>query len=185
MVLKSKENFLKHVNKLSDTKILYNKDNIVIIEVKSFNDCNSMFCIDSVNWCIAHRKNHWDGYVGKPNQHQYFIIDFNDINSINKTKYNLSLIGFTLNDGELMAAHARNDKSLLDNISKYNSGHHPFEQILMEKGIYDFVIKHKMKGGPTDCNSSKNDGMWLIWMLIGLILLAMCTLNLLIFYILL
>ena len=177
MLKKGREHFLNSVAKFCpDTKVLYDKNNIVVIKVSSFDDCNRMFHIDSIDWCIARSKSHWNDYVGKPNQSQYFIIDFNDINSKDRTKYNQSLIGFTLVDESLMAAHARNDRNLLDSSEKVYSGYHPFEQILMEKGIYNFVIKQKMKGSPTDAKSTKNDGMWLVWMLIGLILLAMCTL---------
>ena len=177
MLFKGKKNFLDAVAKYCpDTKVLYDRNSVVIIKVNSFTDCNRMFYVESIDWCIARSEGHWNDYVGKPNQSQYFIIDFDKINSNDRIERNNSLIGFTLSDGELMAAHARNDRNLLDSSEKSYSGYHPFEKILKEKGIYDFVIKQKMDGGQTDGKATKNDGMWFVWMLIGLILLAMCTL---------
>ena len=136
---KNREEFLSIVKTLQNTEVVYDKRNIVIIRVKTFSDCNTLFCSNTVNWCIANKKEYWDDYVNKPFRKQYFIIDFNNFKqifsftSIDDKRNNFSMIGFTTKCNEIVAAHARNDNNLINNHS--NS----FENILKEKGIYNFV----------------------------------------------
>jgi hypothetical protein len=136
---KNREEFLALVKTLKNTEVVYDKKNIVIVMVKTFSDCNTLFCSDTVNWCIANKKEYWDDYVNKPSRKQYFIIDFNDFKqifsftSIDDERNNFSMIGFTTEGNEIVAAHARNDDNL---INHYNNR---FENILKEKGIYNFV----------------------------------------------
>lgn len=173
MIFEGKEHFLKAIaDSCKDTAVIYDKKNIVIIKVSSFSDCNRIFCHKTINWCIANNERHWNDYVGKAGHEQFFIIDFNKINETPGTKdYNLSLIGFTLKDGKLYAAHARNDNGLLDWLKKDETGgYHPFEMVLKNKGLYNFVIKRKMKGGD---NESENSGIIAVILVIVLILLLM------------
>ena len=136
---KNREEFLSLVKTLQNTEVVYDKRSIVIIRVKTFNDCNTLFCSNTVNWCIANKKGYWDDYVNKPFRKQYFIIDFNNFKqifsftSIDDKRNNFSMIGFTTQGNKIVAAHARNDNNL---ISHYNDR---FENILKEKGIYNFV----------------------------------------------
>ena len=136
---KNREEFLALVKTLKNTEVVYDKKNIVIVMVKTFSDCSTLFCSDTVNWCIANKKEYWDDYVNKPSRKQYFIIDFNDfkqtfsIISINDERNNFSMIGFTTEDNKIVAAHARNDDNL---IGHYNNR---FKNTLKEKGIYYFV----------------------------------------------
>ena len=147
MIFEGKEHFLKEIaNYCHNTNVIYDKNNIVIIKVNSFSDCNYIFCHKTINWCIANSECHWNSYVNKKGHEQFFIIDFNKVNGIPGTKdYNLSLIGFTTKNGKIYAAHARNDDGLLDGLKKDRTGYHPFEEVLKNKGLYDFVIKRKMK----------------------------------------
>jgi hypothetical protein len=172
MIFEGKEHFLKAIaDSCKDTAVIYDKNNIVIIKVSSFSDCNRIFCHKTIKWCIANQEYHWNDYVGKAGHEQFFIIDFNKINETPGTKdYNLSLIGFTLKDGKLYAAHARNDDGLLDGLKKDKTGYHPFEMVLKNKGLYNFVIKRKMKGGD---NESENNGIIAVILVIVLILLLM------------
>jgi hypothetical protein len=176
MLFKGRENFLHELSVwCPDTEVLYCRNNIVIIKVNTFQDCNRLFYKDSIDWCIARSKGHWDDYVGAPGQEQYFIIDFNHIDSEDRHLYNNSLIGFTLKDGNLYAAHARNDRNLLDAHEKKNTGLHPFEEILKNKGIYKFVIKNKMKHIDKNDNSSSNKEMGIFWAFLVVIVLLMTS----------
>jgi len=129
--LLNKDDFLKLVSGLKHTSILYNKNNTVILQVFSFDDCNTLFAKCS-KWCIANSKHHWDDYV--ENQlfnSQFFIISFND-----DVEDNLSLIGFTTSISKVLvkivAAHAKNDRNLLRE--------REFKRILQSMGI-DTVVK--------------------------------------------
>ena len=176
MIFEGKEHFLKAIaNHCHKTKVIYDKNNIVIIKVNSFSDCNFIFCHSTINWCIANHECHWNDYVNKKGHKQFFIIDFNKVNGIPGTKdYNLSLIGFTIKDDKIYAAHARNDDGLLDRFKKDITGYHPFEEVLKDKGLYDFVIKRKMK----NVENEENGGMVTVILCVVLILLLMTYLAL-------
>jgi hypothetical protein len=78
----------KLLNALSEdkkVKLIYNKDNIVIIEV--FNP-KSVKVYGAKPWCIKDKK-HWDEYVGKKSQ--YFVFNFNY-----HPDYDWFLLGFTI-----------------------------------------------------------------------------------------
>lgn len=132
---KNRKEFLALVKTLQNTEVVYDKRNIVIVRVKTFSDCNTLFCSNTVNWCIANDIDHWDDYVNKQFRKQYFIIDFNDFAQsfmgYEERSNNFSMIGFTTKKNEIIAAHARNDENLLNE--------HKFESILKEKRIYNFV----------------------------------------------
>lgn len=168
-----KEEFLKSVKDYCpNTKVLYDRNNIVLVQVESFADCHFLFDKKTIDWCIARSNSHWCDYVAKPFHKQYFIVDFNHINDENHgTEYNRSLIGFTTKRGDLYAAHARNDANLLSESDKKYNGLHPFEKILKDKGLYDFVIKNGFKDKPSLFDS----GMWLFWLLVLGILLCMTS----------
>jgi hypothetical protein len=172
MIFEGREHFLKAIaNYCPQTKVVYDKNNIVIIKVSSFEDCNRIFCHDTIKWCIAQNKAHWNSYVEKIGHKQYFIIDFNKMHEMRgSTDYNLSLIGFTLKGDKLYAAHARNDNNLLNGFIKDRTGYHPFENILKDKGLYDFVIKRKMK---SDVNETGNSGIVIVILIVALILSLM------------
>lgn len=140
MLFNGREHFLKALADLCpNTKVIYDKNNIFVINVNSFKDCNRIFARDTIHWCIANHECHWNEYVGGLGQKQFFIIDFNKINDIkDREEYNYSLIGFTLKNNKLYAAHARNDDNLL-------TGSGLFSQILKKKDLYNFIVKQKME----------------------------------------
>ena len=131
----NKKEFLEVMKGLSNSKILYDKDGIVILEVCTFEDCQELFGHwYEVRWCIANKECHWNSYIGeKPFSHQYFLLDFNNMYSNDSREANESFVGFTFVCGALTAAHAKNDADLMSNEQK------AFRQILRDKGVYDFV----------------------------------------------
>jgi len=145
MIFNNRERLFEIISKeCNDTKVIYDENGVVIIKVDSYKDCHRLFFDSSVNWCIANDKSHWDGYVNHPEREQYFIIDFNKIynDSVQICDKN-SLIGVTLNNGELYAAHDRLDNNLLSSSEKTYYGYHPLEKILKENHTYKFAIKKK------------------------------------------
>ena len=166
----SEEDFVEFIHKTFGVKLLYQSGKIYVIKVTSHDACKKLFDRDTIDWCIARSEKHWDDYVSHPGNKQYFIVDFNHVNTPkNSVGYNNAFIGFTINkDGEIYAAHARDDRNLLR--LEIVSGKREFESILQKKGLYDFVIKNKMKG--------EEDGhaMLPVYFLVGSILLAMCSL---------
>lgn len=139
MVFLGREKFLEQVNKLENTDVLYDKRGIVIIQVKSFDDCHELFDKKGIHWCIAQEKSHWDSYVTNTNSSQYFIIDFNKIDSDSKYEKDDAMVGFTLNrDGFVTAAHNKIDANLLN-------GDEDFKMLLKSKKLYRFVTVDGMK----------------------------------------
>ena len=166
----SEEEFVKYVNDTFGVKLLYHTNRVYLIKVTSHKVCKKLFDRKDIDWCIAQSEKHWDDYITHPGNKQYFIVDFNHANDLKGSAgYNNAFIGFTLNkEGEIYAAHARDDKNLLH--YDYFTGVRDFERILTEKGLYDFVIKNKMK------NAEDAYAMVPVYLLVGSILLAMCSL---------
>lgn len=179
----SENYFLDIVNSTRDIEIIYSKNKVYIIRVKSFKACNRLFCNEvtgcTVNWCIANHTHHWYDYVEHPDNYQYFIVDYNHINDEDRDSHNESLIGFTLDKhNNLYAAHARNDDNLL--LTSSRTKEYIFYDILKQKKLYDFVVKYNMSTEKMQekLKEKKDRQASLVpfYIAVGLILLIMCTL---------
>jgi hypothetical protein len=80
-----KSKLLSAVSKDKKVKLIYNQDNIVIIQVLN---TKSAKVYGAKPWCIKDKK-HWDEYVGKKSQ--YFVFNFNY-----HPDYDWFLLGFTI-----------------------------------------------------------------------------------------
>lgn len=142
------EEFVKKVDSMRGAEVLYCYEGIVIIKVNTFEACEELFNTKTISWCIAQSEHHWNQYVKSKRNKQYFIVDFNNITSDDRNKSNEAFIGFTIDDegGEyiLYAAHAKNDTALLNITYKRLKGIHPFEEILKQKKIYNFVMVDRL-----------------------------------------
>jgi len=166
----TEKEFFYLVNELNGAKILKANNGIYLIKVNNHSACKKLFDRHTIDWCIARSKAHWNDYVENPGNKQYFIVDFNNINSLYENKYNYAFIGFTVNkNGDIYAAHARNDKNLLGYTTA--GGEILFERCLKENGLYKYVIEDKMKDD-AECQAS----MFPFYFLVSAILLAMCSL---------
>lgn len=109
-----KENVISLVKKLNDSKIVYDKNNIVIVEVGSFDDIKKL--ASDTSWCIL-GETMWKSYT--KNRHQFILYNYNIDEFDPKFK-----IGFTLTKkGDLYAAHDildKNSKSELNDILSKN-----------------------------------------------------------------
>ena len=173
--ISKRKDFLDAVSKLENTEVLYDKDGIVIVRIKSWHDCNVLFDRDSIHWCIARNESHWIDYVAKPFTKQYFIVDFNKINNENNfEEFDKALIGITVSAGEITFAHSRSDYDLISRFNKkareWGKMIHLLEHILEEKGIYDFVIKDKFKTKKIKASNNGNEpslfGVWFVILVI-------------------
>ena len=130
MLYKGKDKFIEQVKLTDGAKLIFEKNNIVLVRVTTFNACRRLFKKEGIKWCIAEDECHWKEYVEKePLRRQYFIGDCNKIHDLNNTERNEALIGFTLNFGKVIAAHAKDDGNVV----------YHFNEALKEKGIYDEV----------------------------------------------
>ena len=168
----TEKEFVNIVRFTPGAKIIHKIGKIYLLSVKYQSACAALFDIDTVDWCIARSKYHWNEYISNRGNKQYFIVDFNNVNNYtNHDEYNFSFIGFTVDkDGDIYAAHARNDKNLLT--ERNTKGESLFERILEKKGLYDFVINNGMKKEAEEETLS----MIPVYFLIGAIILASLTL---------
>lgn len=141
--------FCEEVEKTDGIKVIYSFKGIVIANVTTFEACNKFFNTEDIRWCIAEQKSHFASYCLRKGNSQYFIIDFNNLNSDKSKERDYAMIGFTIKEiddtWQIYAAHSKSDINLLDSAVKSETNYHPFEIILKEKGLYNFVIKNKMK----------------------------------------
>lgn len=162
--------FVDLVKSLYGARIIKSHNKVYLVEVTNQHACDKLFNRETIDWCIARSKSHWNEYITNPGNKQYFIVDFKNVDSNRTNDYNYSFIGFTVDKkGNIYAAHARNDKNLLG--YTMTNGDKLFEHCLKEKGLYQYVIKDKMKENVEDRAS-----MLPFYFLVSSILLAMCSL---------
>ena len=130
MLYKGKDKFIEQVKLTNGAKLIFEKNNVVLVRVTTFNACKRLFKKEGIKWCIAEDECYWNEYVTKEAlRRQYFIVDFNKIHDLNSIERNEAIIGFTLNFDKAIAAHAKDDGNVI----------YHFNEILKEKGIYDEV----------------------------------------------
>lgn len=105
-------NFMKAIDRtnlkfgeLNGVQMVYDENNIFIIEIKTYQACKELF--SNTSWCIKDQQSQWDNYVGGDNvfNKQYGILDFNLPPNDNK-----SIIGITIEPGgKIRACHVKND----------------------------------------------------------------------------
>lgn len=155
----TEKDFVKKAPNLKGLSILYNSNGIYLIKVNNFSTCHTLFDRPTISWCIAQRISHWESYVSDPGNEQYFIIDFNNTEGKGED-YNYSLIGFTKDKNNIVAAHARND----DNLLVTDDGISLFDKHLKRIGLYDKVY-----------GITKSDSMVPVYFLIFAIIACLCT----------
>ena len=102
-------------------RISYDKDGYLVIEVNSY--ISNRELNGHTSHCIARSGSYWDSYLEDFNK-QYYVYNFN----LDPTDNN-SVIGMTIKpNGELKAAHAKNDSNVLSSFkSKMKEWNIPFE----------------------------------------------------------
>lgn len=109
----SYESILKKGNSRNDIQIVYNKDQRIILLIKSY---DAMREVGSPSWCIYDSKSQYENYTKNGSANQYIFYDFGD--EVSNISY--SMIGFTMQGGEITASHLMNDEHIADVMSYLN-----------------------------------------------------------------
>lgn len=104
-----KESIKEFIDKSKDTKILIEKDNIMIVIINSYED--NLELASDTSWCIL-KRHMWDSYT--KGRYQYIIYDFS------KDEFDPSFkIGLTLDkNGSIRAAHDMLDGGYVTQVNK-------------------------------------------------------------------
>jgi hypothetical protein len=107
----NKEDMLAFLrNHAKDTDIVYDKDNLVVTRMHSFDSCRALCGGGRTGWCLTREQRYFNQYVSdEKGNKQYFVFDFSK-----KEDNNLAHIGITVNkERGITAAHCTNNNSLL------------------------------------------------------------------------
>ena len=111
--IKSDFNIKKIKEKIRENNLNINieldKNNLLILKIKDF---NASKILGSSSWCISTYESDFNSYT-RGNNEQYFLFDFNKRSDDIK-----SMIGFTVNDGDVINAHYKNDYIVESSIEK-------------------------------------------------------------------
>lgn len=127
----NKEDLMSFVaNNTNDCDVIFNDGNIVVLEVKSYKDSNTL-CYGRTKWCITSSDSQWDNYVVSKNRKQYFFFDF-----AKPEPDELAHIAFTVSktDG-ITNAHSNSDACLLNNGITYHGKQVNIQKALKDAGV--------------------------------------------------
>ena len=106
-----REELLEFIQRnITDSPVVYDKDNIVIVRVASYDSSKKLCGKGATSWCITKSSSYFDQYVGnKDNAAQYFMFNFNL-----PEQDELSHVGFTVDfsNGKIMNAHSTQNNNL-------------------------------------------------------------------------
>ena len=78
MFLWSRKSFMSHlanVDKKLSYNLIYDRNNIVVVEVLDFNTV--AYIAKATSWCITRDIDYWKNYAESPNRKQYVVLNFN------------------------------------------------------------------------------------------------------------
>lgn len=105
-----KDSLLSYINANDDLKctVVYDNNNRLVVLVKDYDTIK--FLAKTTNWCISKNKSYWNNYMnGKfGGARQFILFDFNQ-----NEDSELSIIGFTVNNGEITNAHSFSNNNLM------------------------------------------------------------------------
>lgn len=127
----NKEDLLSFVaNNTPSCDVIYNDGDIVILDVKTYNDSNTL-CYGRTSWCITSSSSQWENYVTSKKNKQYFFFDFSK-----PEKDELAHIGFTISETNgFHAAHSRGDGNLMNQGISYHGKNVNIQQALSKAGV--------------------------------------------------
>ena len=117
-------------NNTPDCKVVFDKDNVVVLDVPSYKSSNKL-CNGTTSWCITNSDAQWKNYVTDNRNKQYFLFDFSK-----PEKDELSHIAFTLtkNNG-FRAAHSCSDRDMLGDKVQYKGKRWSIQDALKAVGV--------------------------------------------------
>lgn len=112
----NKEDFLAFVtNNVEGCEIVYNKDNIVILQVTNFAASRKLCGGGRTGWCITRESRYFEQYVTDEHRKQYFFFNFDKPESDE-----FAHIGFTVTDKRgITYAHSTKNQNLMGDGIKY------------------------------------------------------------------
>ena len=132
-------------NNAPDCKVVFNKDNIVILEIPSFNDSRKLCGGGRTGWCITREESYFRQYVtSRPGHKQYFFFNFDKPETDE-----FAHIGFTVEDNKgIVNAHSTKNRALLDEGIKYHGQYMNIYNVFNAFGIKmgSFLRLDKIKG---------------------------------------
>ena len=105
----SYDSIMEKVKSNKDLKVVYNKDERLLILVSSHEGLKS---IGSPSWCIYNDSSQYQNYTSNGQNNQYVFFDFTTEDE------NYSMIGFTMNGTKITASHLMNDEHI-ENVMGY------------------------------------------------------------------
>ena len=131
-----------HNNDSISCDVVYDKDNIVIAKVYSYDTIK--FLARSTNWCIAKNKTYWRHYTEGHNASQYVLFNFNL-----EEDDEYSIIGFTVrNNNGITNAHSFTNLNLMNGGFLPKDGDawafsHSIHSILEDLGIPEDIYQER------------------------------------------
>lgn len=143
----SRKSFMSHLSgtdKKLSYKIVYDKDNIVVVKVFDFNTV--AYIAKATSWCITRDIDYWNNYAESPNRNQYVILNFNLDYS---DEY--SIVGVTTEkDMILKAAHTmtNTDLNFIPNPFLSTPRKKNVNEYLSNIGVMGSIIKNSFPHSP-------------------------------------
>lgn len=120
-----------------DCSIVYDKGNVVIIRVPSYESSVVMCGGGRTQWCITKADHYFDSYVASYHgkRQQFFLFDFNKFPT-----HKLANVGFTMTSGgEITNAHANNNDDIRNEyVTGENGEHIDIFDVLKSHGISNY-----------------------------------------------
>ena len=97
-----------------DCKVVYDKENIVVLDVPSFASSKKLCGNGRTGWCLTREERYFNQYAKDASTtHQYFVFNFN-----HPEDHELAHIGFTVRKGSgICYAHSTTNINMMDGVS--------------------------------------------------------------------
>ncbi len=139
----NREDLLSYVEKQTpDCAVVYDKDNIIVLNVPSFTSSRSLCGKGRTSWCLTREERYFNQYVRDVSgAKQFFLFDFNL-----KENHKLAHIGFTVkNKNGVIYAHATDNGCLMDRGITVDNQHVNIYQALKRVNIPTSVFMELKK----------------------------------------
>lgn len=127
------DSFLTYLEKnpLMHSSIIYNKNNIVVIDCWCFEDCVNLCGKGITPWCITRDRDQFNEYMDEGCK-QYIILDFNL-----PEEDNFSIVGLTYDVGcsKIAASHIRNNQDVFNDCVMFGDDYLRYDDIIDNKMI--------------------------------------------------
>lgn len=128
----------------SDCKVVYDVNNVVVMQVPSFASSKTLCGNGRTGWCLTREERYFNQYVKEPRDaKQFFLFDFNK-----REDDELAHIGFTVRkSGGIVNAHSTKNSNMLGDGISYKGGRVNIYKALSMAGVKNstFMSLDKLK----------------------------------------